>query len=257
MLRNNKKQICSNCNSPVSSNDNECPSCGQRIRQPFYKQSWFIAIIVILFLASIGYYRQYVARQFNWDDIELANLLPQPVSTIGETNLNTDRYLSIDVDKTSKEEYREYVNKCQSMGFTIEKEKLEYNYKAYNAEGYKLYVWYDAKDKQMSINLEAPMKMETIQWPNSAIANVLPIPKSNIGKIITETPEKFYIYIGDTSISDFNAYVDECYNKGFSVYYEKSDGYFYGKNSEGYSLYVTYQGNKVISINLTKQKPTE
>ena len=47
-----------------------------------------------------------------------------------------------------------------------------------------------------SINQE---EFKEIKWPASEIVQLLPQPKSNIGKIDMETSSAFYVYIGNTS----------------------------------------------------------
>lgn len=58
-------------------------------------------------------------------------------------------------------------------------------YNAFNQDGYKLELHY--YDRKLSIELNAPMKMGQMQWPQNEISALLPKPKQlweqSIGKI--------------------------------------------------------------------------
>lgn len=252
MFKNSKEVLCKNCQLPMSKNEKVCPSCGMENKKSFSKKEFLIAIIVVLFLAGIGYYRKYVANKIEWNSLVLAHVLPEPKSEFGNIIVNSGKYLSIDIFKTSKEEFKEYVSKCQTIGFEIEKEISDISYKAFNKEGYKLYLWYDEQDKELSIQLDAPIEMETLIWPNSEIASLLPVPDSDIGKIEIESPDYFSLYVAGMSKDDYNAYINECYEKGFSLDYYKGNGYYYGNNKEGYEVHVQYEGNNVVYIRIKK-----
>lgn len=45
-------------------------------------------------------------------------------------------------------------------------------------------------------------KSRIINWPKSEIASLLPLPKSTVGKVSTDTENGCYIYVGETSIDD-------------------------------------------------------
>jgi len=52
-----KTKICKNCNAEIDSKAVLCPSCGVKVKKPFYKKWWFIifaAIIVIAVISSSG-----------------------------------------------------------------------------------------------------------------------------------------------------------------------------------------------------------
>lgn len=254
MAKNPKMIICRNCNTPISGKAKICPSCGAKNKKPFYKKGWLIilaAIVVIVVIGFTGSSRN-KGEKFEWDDIELSNILPEPKSNVGKIIINDDDHFIIYIYKTSKAEYENYLEECQSAGFTVESEKSEMYYDAYNETGYKLSLWYNNSDEELHISLDAPMEMGTLQWPASEIASLLPIPKSNVGTISSESSDGVYIYVGDTSIDDYNAYVNECFKKGFSINYEKGDTYYYADNANGYHISLAYQGNNVMSIEIEK-----
>lgn len=224
-------------------------------KKPFYKKWWFILIIIILVIGGINSIVRNRKEKFDWKEVELCDRLPEPKSNVGTIISNEDDMLSVSVEKTSKDDYKEYVEKCQSMGYTVESEKEEDRYDAFDKEGYRLAL--SIIDETMDIELEAPEKMGDLKWPKSKIAALLPMPKSTVGKISTDTADGCYIYVGDTSKDDFNAYADECSDKGFSVDYERGDDFYNAKDENGNQLALSYQGNKVMSIEITKTDEVE
>lgn len=83
-------------------------------------------------------------------------------------------------------------------------------------------------------------KFSEFKWPDSEIAKLLPVPKSNFGEIEHETSSSFHIYVGKTTKEDFNAYVDSCKEKGFTSDYSSSDNSYSADNTEGYHLSLDY-----------------
>lgn len=69
----------------------------------------------------------------------------------------------------------------------------------------------------MLINVDSAMEIEAITWPETEMAKLLPVPTSTTGKIQSNDEDGFTVYIGGTSIEDYNAYVKSCEEKGFTV----------------------------------------
>lgn len=45
---------CKSCSKEIASNAKSCPSCGAKNKKPFYKRGWFIALVIIIILGTIG-----------------------------------------------------------------------------------------------------------------------------------------------------------------------------------------------------------
>lgn len=258
MAKNPKMVICRNCNNPISAKAKICPSCGAKNKKPFYKKAWFIILAVIVVIGVIGSIGGggNEGEKIDWNDIELGSVLPAPKSDVGQILTNSDEHLSIYIHKTSKDDYRDYRAECESLGFTLESDVSDTRYSAYNADGYELALWYNDSDEELHISLDAPMKMGTLQWPTSELVSLLPVPKSTVGIISSESSDRFFVYVGDTSLEDYNAYVSECSAKGFSVDYDKGEKFYNADNAEGYHISVNYQGNNVMSIEIEKPEET-
>ena len=90
-----------------------------------------------------------------------------------------------------------------------------------------------------------------IIWPESGIAEMIPKPSSNYGKIDIDTEDSFWADISKISQEEYAQYVEACRKRAFTVDYDKSDDYYNAKNKTGYDLFLTYdEDNKIMSIQL-------
>ena len=221
-------------------------------------KSWIpIVALALSFVLIIPYFSLFKINsadyvKYDWSSVVLAEMLPQPESPYGEIISNTEDYLSLDVTKTTEGQYKEYIEACKDKGFTIDTETTGSFFYAYNAKGYKLSLSYYDYNSEMHINLDSAMEMETITWPDSEMAKLLPVPKSTTGKIYSNDEDGFSVYIGNTTIDEYNAYVKACEEKGFTVDAQKKDKTFSAKNADSYKLSVDYKGNNVIYISIAE-----
>ena len=54
MAKQSKVRVCQNCNNPLPSKVKVCPSCGAKVKKPFYQRGWFIALAIIVIIGGIG-----------------------------------------------------------------------------------------------------------------------------------------------------------------------------------------------------------
>ena len=226
---------------------------GLRIIKTKAKNLHIITTIVALilafpFLALMGnksYTQDY--KDFAWNDIELHEFLPEPKSHSGELITNTDESLYMGI-KASESDFDEYVKACKEMGYTVESNESNQLYSAYNSDGYDLsLIFYD---DHYSLNLDVPEKMEEIEWPDSDLAKMLPVPKSKTGKINNDSSDYLSVLIDKTSESDFKEYVKACKEKGFDVDYSNGDDYYNAKCSDGYELEIRHNVLNIMEISL-------
>lgn len=206
-------------------------------------------ILVFPFLALMG--NKSVSKDykdFDWNDIKLHEFLPEPKSHSGEIVRNKDDSLNMDI-KASESDFDEYVKACKEMGYTVETNETDGMYSAYNGDGYDLSLIFF--DDYYSLDLEAPEKMGDIEWPDSALAKMLPVPKSKTGKINNDSSDCLSVSVDKTSESDFKEYVKACKEKGFDVDYSNGDDYYRAKNSKDYSLDVSLSAFNVMKIYLS------
>ncbi len=209
------------------------------------KRVFLVLLAATVLLCACG------AREaFAWDDVEMSGVLPRTKSTRGKFWQNDESNLVLEVEGVSQNDYGDYLSSCKEQGFTVEGETSGSSYEAYNREGYKLRLSYWESKKRLSIYLDAPMEMGTLQWPKSDIAALLPVPQSTVGKTRREGEDGFAVYVGDTSQEEFRAYADACAERGFTAGYQRGDDYYYADNAEGFHLDLRYEGNRVMLLEI-------
>jgi len=214
----------------------------EKTKKPIYKKWWFIAIIVVVILFII------VGRdeKVKWSSLGLGEYLPEPTKGQVKVGSDLEDYLALTIKDVKNSYYEKYSDLCIDKGYTIESRKTGSRYEAFNSEGYELSISYSSDD--IHITLKAPEKMENINWPTTGLGSMLPIPNSTKGKINSESSSSFRVHIGNMTMEDFNKYIEECKNKGFSEDFNKQEDRYYAKDYKGYRLSLQYLGFNVVDI---------
>lgn len=194
------------------------------------------------------------AEEIVWDNIILGDKLPTPPVNKGQIYTNTPDNLWVSIEGISDVQHVDYLNLCKEYGFTIDAYSSSISYEAFNAEGYELRIEYYNSNSKLSIHLDSPMEMSTIDWPSGIAGQQLPIPKSTTGKFSHEYDDHFFVYIGNTTKADYADYVDNCSQMGFNVDYNKGDDYYYADNEDGWHISLRYEGNNIMSIDIDAPK---
>lgn len=250
MEKKTKMTVCSNCKTEMPANAKVCPSCGAKNRKPFYRKWWVILLAVIAVIAVISGMIGNREERFDWNEVILSERLPEPGSNVGEIIANDSEYLSLNVDHLSQRDYEAYVEECQTMGYTVDQEKDGSLFDAFDEEGYHVSVGF--LGEAMSISLQAPMELGTLNWPKSDLASLLPLPEPTVGKVDADTTDYCIIYVGEMPIEQFNAYADRCADAGFAADYERGDKYYRADDQNGNHLSLSYEGNQIVRIELHK-----
>lgn len=134
---------------------------GNKVKKPFYKKWWVWVIAAIVIFGMIGKLggnngSSVDISEFEWNNITLAEMLPEPESNLGSYLINTEDYFSVDVHEMSKDAYKEYVDGCREKGFTVEVNEYDGYYSASNEAGFELMLYYFDDEQKMSIDLTAP-----------------------------------------------------------------------------------------------------
>lgn len=206
---------------------------------------FFCAIIVLLFLISLVS----CSKQIVWPSSELGRTIPTIENAKGEVKYDDSQSLYITLEKITKNQYDTYLNECKSKGFTIDVEQNSISYIAFNTDGYKLELnFYSNGD--MWIRVEAPISMTDFQWPNTSISSLLPTPKSSFGKIKHSSDSSFIVYVGNTTINDYDNYVESVKTNGFTLNTNFGERYYYADNNEGYRLTLKYEGFNTMLVRI-------
>ena len=161
--------------TPKTTPTNTSNTKAEKPKKPIYKKWWFWVLVVIVVLNIKGRLggnnSSNDAAEFVWSDMVLSEMLPEPESNYGDLSINSDDYLSIDVLKTSKDEYRAYIKACRNGGFTVEVEEYGTTFTAKNEQGYELTLYYFESDEEMSIDLTAPSNTDSSDESNEESAS--------------------------------------------------------------------------------------
>ena len=200
----------------------------------------------LLLLTSCG------QERLEWPDHGLAAMLPAPPPGPGEITLDLDDTFSAALPNSSLEKFQDYVSKCVGMGFTIDPEESENEYRAYNTDGYEIWINFASYSDDLDITIYAPRFQagETYVWPSIGLAALLPTPASSIGHISIDTSIQFTASIGETSLEAYSDYVDQCIEAGFQMNHSRSDKIFDADNADGVSLRIQYAGFNTMNISM-------
>jgi len=208
----------------------------------------FVLIIPVSLASSKNVGVQHT--DYTWPTGGISTVLPQPQSSKGEIISDSGTTFYMHVYSLSKTQYDSYVSECKKNGFTVDSTTNTTSFESYNKDGYKVSLNYFSSESELSINLDAPKAMNTVVWPTSGPGALLPEPKSGVGADEWESSSGFNIYVGKTSLEDYNTYVNDCKESGFNVDYHKGDTYFYADNADGYHLSINYEGYQMMYISI-------
>lgn len=220
-----------------------------------------IAIVaLILFVPFLGLYnannsnssQKEKASQIDILSLELGSELPVPDKLYGRVSNDSKYILGIEIVDVTKQDYKNYVQKCTEKGFTIDAEDKNTIYNAYNEKGYNIIASFSDYSKEVTLNitLKAPEEMEEFEWPTNGLGTKVPKSKSNYGRICWDNSESFIVHVGNTSKSEYNEYIKECENKGFTLEHSKGEKTYSAKNEEGYKLSLMYLGGDRMEISV-------
>ncbi|MBR5544106.1 MAG: zinc ribbon domain-containing protein [Clostridia bacterium] len=223
------------------------------------KKSLAIALVAIVALIIIGIISsndftnktKNNSIDFEWSNIVLCNVIPEPDSTFGEIYYNDSQKLSLDLCDISYSDFQNYANACKSKGFNIEVSFLTNKFEAYNQDGFHISIYYDEDNKTMSVSLTAKRKFGELVWPTESFnVSLLPVPKSTKGSIEKDNATGFIAFVDGLNKDDFLAYTEECKTLGFNIDITEFEKSFSAKNKDGYKLKIDYQGNCIVRIEI-------
>ena len=101
-----------------------------------------------------------------------------------------------------------------------------------------------AKDNAANEQEKLQAQSVTYEWPSVGLNQYLPIPPTEYGNIKTDDETRFNIEIYQVSSEDFEGYVKNCKEKGFTISTTKTDSVFYAYHAEQYELDIFYWEDK-------------
>ena len=182
-----------------------------------------------------------------WPTSGLGAMLPKPSAGTVKSINEFDQTFSAMVENISKDGYESYVSACKDKGFTVDAEE-DSDYTAFNEDGYKLMLNYMEYSKMLDIDLDKPIEMGTLRWPDSALGKAVPKPASDKGSVKTDTDSQFIIYVGGFEIDKLDGYIETCIKAGFSEDYDRGEKYYHAYDKNNYYLSISYEGFNIIRI---------
>lgn len=91
--------------------------------------------------------------RIRWSSSKLAQLLPVPKSSVGETIVDNSLSYTVHIAETSFDDYYDYVAACEEAGFVVDYFKYDNYFSANNSDGHGLILMFDPEENMMSINV--------------------------------------------------------------------------------------------------------
>lgn len=188
---------------------------------------------------------------YKWPTSGLSTYLPTPQNKHGDITQDDESCFKITLYQTNAEDFENYLTECKEKGFTVDSTKNTNSYEAYNSDGYKFYLHLNENDAELSITLYDPIKRKKINWSTVPMMKEVPTPPSDVGEFGTNFDWTVSVYVLDVTYEEYEAYVDKCIKKGFTVDFTRYDTWFSGENKDGYEIDVSWEGNNTIHIDVT------
>lgn len=101
------------------------------------------------------------------------------------------------------------------------------------------YLYYSAEGNEQQKKNE--IKAQTMIWPTTGTAEVLPAPTTNNGHISVNNDVAFSFYLYSLSKDEYHAYINDCIEKSFSIDSEWiGDEHYTAYNNDGYYLQADF-----------------
>lgn len=96
--------------------------------------------------------------------------------------------------------------------------------------------------KEVSTTIPDATDFPEIEWPTFGFATKLPTPDwSNKGRILSTSELGIYIYIGYSTLEDFENYTEACKELGYTENTYSEPGItYYGENAKGNAVHLHY-----------------
>lgn len=224
----------------------------RNLPRALFVAGWMLLIPYVFFFngAATGSHR---STSYKWEDSPLTDLVEKPSEDNIFVGVCSEDLFSADVSAFTATQYRAYIESCTDKGFNIDIDTTRSGYTAFDENGTKLELYFYESMGEMSVRLTAPVRIAEMLWPSSGLADLLPVPDSETGQLVRENSWSLEVYVGDTPLKDYAAYVQKCIDKGFDVKFSREQRYYRAENKEGDSLRVEYYGNNIMAIELYRK----
>lgn len=186
-----------------------------------------------------------------WDKHSISSVLPAPKSTTGAYAYENEDEVKVVVANTSKEDYDEYLNSCIDCGFDVDSEKKETTYESYDKDGNRVFMSYEAGNKEMTITLYFPMEFKTTNWPTVGVGTLAPLPESLSLHVASDYGWVYSVYVENTTREEYEAYVQKCIDAGFKKDVSNYGDSVWADYSDDININVAYKGFDIMYVSVT------
>ncbi len=209
-------------------------------------------LLIIPFFMFVGGVQHRSYDVYVWPDNNLSAMLPKPQSDHGEIEINAADKFRMMVGGVKENDYNNYVEECIEKGFSLKVSRTDYEYylmyNAYNESGAELTIRFLPHLDEIEITMEGYGEFYEFIWSGRGLAALLPEPVSKLGIINSETEDSFRITVAETSITEFDKYVDACIEAGFTEHQFRIEDSFSAENVNEVSIIVNYNVSNVMEI---------
>lgn len=94
---------------------------------------------------------------------------------------------------------------------------------------------------------------KTFTWPKSGLSSLIPKPQSSNGELYLDGGETLSVYVANTPEDQFNQYIEDCREAGFSIGINQYSSYYEAYDEPGNYLDISYdEDNNEMHIRLEK-----
>lgn len=187
----------------------------------------------------------------NWSTHKISEALPEPDSTKGTYETEDKDGTVVIVGDITPEGYTAYCQSCRDLGYTIDEDYFQYNFQAYNPDGYQVFIQYTIGNKQLKISLNYPLDFKQITWPQFNIGVLLPEPPNLSGCVTSDIGWAYTVCIENMTREDFDAYIQDCIDAGFENNVRNYEDCYMAENADGERIDVTFKGFNIVRISIT------
>lgn len=218
---------------------------------------FFIVVFTVLFIIkaqennSSSLTSESSEVRFNWSDVVLVSAgLPNPSTDKGEITVNTAEALAVRLDGINSGAFNSYISDCENKGYTVDPEKSDVTYSAFNGEGYRISLTFNPDESTMSIDVSSPPILNNIKWPDTPLGDLLPKPEYKNGCINESSEELLSMDLGDMSADKYKDYVAQIKKAGYVYNEDENEKHYSAENEDGYRITTDYKGNNIISVSI-------
>lgn len=187
---------------------------------------------------------------FDWSKLLLEDMIPHIEMTYGDIIINKTNELKICLNEISLVDYESYVSECYDMGFSIEEDRENNLFNAFNKEGFKLCCEYKESASELVVAIEPPLNMNAFLWSDYRLLKYVPNILESQGKIIEESNHSLSIYIGNFTNSDYLTYIDDCVELGYDIGASITEFSYSAKNEDDYNISLIYHEYDVLELKI-------